>query len=221
MAWNSMKSAEGGHVVLLGDSVFDNGAYVGGGPDVGRQLQNRLPPGWNATLAAVDGATVSGVAYQLQRVPANASHLVISAGGNDALGQARILDEGARSVAQALLRVAEAAAGFERNYRAMLDQVLRLNVPTGVCTIYYPRFPDPQMQAASVAGLTFFNDCILREAFVRGLPVIDLRLVCNHDADYANPIEPSVIGGEKIAAAITRMVEQHDPATRRSTVFAR
>jgi hypothetical protein len=210
-----------GHVVLLGDSVFDNGAYVGGGPDVGQQLQTRLPSGWRGTLAAVDGATVTGVARQLQHVPRDASHLVISVGGNDALGQARILEEGARSVAEALIRVAEAAAGFERNYRGMLDEVLRLQIPTSVCTIYYPRFPDHRMQAASVAGLAFFNDCILREAFIRGLAVIDLRLVCNHDADYANPIEPSVIGGEKIAGAITRLVQEHDPGTRRSAVFVR
>jgi hypothetical protein len=188
---------------------------------VGEQLQKRLPSGWRATLAAVDGATVTGVARQLQGVPGDSSQLVISAGGNDALGQARILEEGARSVAEALIRVADAAAAFERNYRGMLDEVLRLQIPTSVCTIYYPRFPDRRMQAASVAGLAFFNDCILREAFMRGLAVIDLRLVCNHDADYANPIEPSVIGGEKIAGAITRLVQEHDPATRRSAVFVR
>ena len=35
-----------GHVVLLGDSVFDNGAYVGRGePDVARQLSGRLHAG--------------------------------------------------------------------------------------------------------------------------------------------------------------------------------
>ena len=34
------------------------------------------------------------------------------------------------------------------------------------------------------------------------LPVSDLRLVCDDPADYANPIEPSVRGGGKIARAI-------------------
>src|SRR3712207_2336551 len=43
------------HVVLLGDSIFDNAAYVRGGPDVIRQLQGVLPAGWKATLRAVDG----------------------------------------------------------------------------------------------------------------------------------------------------------------------
>ncbi|WP_167858623.1 hypothetical protein [Methylobacterium nonmethylotrophicum] len=32
--------------------------------------------------------------------------------------------------------------------------------------------------------------------------LLDLRVVCGADADFANPIEPSVQGGEKIAAAV-------------------
>ena len=50
-----------GHVVLLGDSVFDNAAYVGGGPDVVRQVRERLPRGWDASLRAVDGSMVAGL----------------------------------------------------------------------------------------------------------------------------------------------------------------
>jgi len=40
------------HVVLLGDSIFDNKAYVGDGPDVITQVREALPDGWTATLAA-------------------------------------------------------------------------------------------------------------------------------------------------------------------------
>jgi hypothetical protein len=58
------------HVVLLGDSVFDNGAYVGGGPDVVTQLRQRLPAGWRATLAAVDGGVIRDIPHQLERVNA-------------------------------------------------------------------------------------------------------------------------------------------------------
>jgi hypothetical protein len=100
------------HVVLLGDSIFDNTAYVDGGPAVITQVQERLPPGWQATLLAVDGSITSDV-----------------------------------------------------------------------------------------------------------FPLIDLRLVCNEAADYANPIELSVAGGAKIARAITRLVTQHDFTQHRTTVF--
>jgi hypothetical protein len=47
-----------------------------------------------------------------------------------------------------------------------------------------------------------FNDAILRVAFECHLPVVDLRLVCVEPADYANPLEPSSHGAEKIATAI-------------------
>jgi len=51
------------YLVLLGDSVFDNAAYVAAGaPDVVRQVRQRLPQGWGATLAAVDGSTTGACA---------------------------------------------------------------------------------------------------------------------------------------------------------------
>src|SRR5712664_1385755 len=73
------------HIVLLGDSIFDNGAYTEGGPDVISQVRQLLPDGWHASLFAVDGATTVDVPYQVHRVPPDSTHLVLSAGGNDAL----------------------------------------------------------------------------------------------------------------------------------------
>ena len=42
------------HVVLLGDSIFDNKRFVGDGPDVIKELSGALPAGWQATLNAVE-----------------------------------------------------------------------------------------------------------------------------------------------------------------------
>ena len=90
------------HVVLLGDSVFDNARYVAPGPDVAAQLRAVLPAGWRATLRAVDGATTSGLAAQLRAIPADATHLVVSVGGNDALQNRDLLSLRVTSTAQAL-----------------------------------------------------------------------------------------------------------------------
>jgi hypothetical protein len=49
--------------------------------------------------------------------------------------------------------------------------------------------------------------------------VIDLRLMFDDDADYANDIEPSVKGGEKIARAIATLVATHDFMRRRSEIY--
>ena len=90
---------ERGHVVLLGDSIFDNAVYVPGGPPVVRQLQQELPTGWRATLVAVDGHVTTDVQPQLARVPGDATHLFVSVGGNDALGESFFLRQPASSVA--------------------------------------------------------------------------------------------------------------------------
>src|SRR4051812_45594945 len=84
------------HVALLGDSVFDNRAYVGYGPDVVTQLRQRLPPEWRATLAAVDGGVIRDIPHQLERLPDDVTHLVISVGGNDALGFSAVLSAPSR-----------------------------------------------------------------------------------------------------------------------------
>jgi hypothetical protein len=207
-----------GHVVLLGDSVFDNAAYVAGAPDIVRQVRQRLPVGMKATLAAVDGGTTRDVHRQLRRLPGDATHLVISVGGNDALGSSDILGAPARSTAEALSGLADIGYEFERGYRAMLAEALAHGLPTAICTVYYPRFPDATLQKVAVAGLTVFNDCIVRAAFIHGIPLLDLRLICTEEDDYANPIEPSERGGEKISRAIVDFVER-GPTGGRTEVF--
>ena len=205
------------HVVLLGDSIFDNRAYVAPGPDVSCQLRAHLGAGSTVTLLAVDGNVTADVARrQLGRVPRDASHLVVSVGGNDALGYASLLEERAGSVAEAVGRLADAQASFAAEYAAMIDAVVKLGAPTAVCTIYDANFPEP-MRRLVVTALALFNDVISRAAFSRGLPLIDLRLICTKPADYANPIEPSTAGGDKIAGAIADMVGSAWPG--RSTVW--
>jgi lysophospholipase L1-like esterase len=205
------------HVVLLGDSIFDNGVYVTPAPDVVRQLRVRLGAGWTATLLAVDGDVTDDVARQLRRLPGDATHLVVSVGGNDALQSSSILAERATSVAEAVGRLAEAQARFRRAYERMVEAVAARGLPVALCTIYDSNYPEPQRRVV-VAALALFNDVITRAAFARGLPVIDLRLICSEPADYANPIEPSARGGDKIAAAVAALV-RGEGVERRSTVW--
>ena len=208
-----------GHVVLLGDSILDNGAYTGDGPDVITQLRTLLPRGWTATLLAVDGSVAAGLVAQAARVPRGATHLVVSAGGNDALRHVALLDAPARSGGEVLDRLADAAAGFEADYRAGLATVVDRGLPTIACTIYNGSAPDPAFQRRATTALTLFNDVILRVAFEYGLTVIDLRFVCNEAADYANPIEPSSRGGAKIARAIAGAVGGTGRASGAATVL--
>jgi hypothetical protein len=207
------------HVVLLGDSIFDNAAYVSGGPDVIAQIRAKLGSASRATLLAVDGSVTTDVKNQLRKLPPDATHLVVSAGGNDALGHTDILDARSKTTAETLERLAEIGADFERRYAEMLNTILAVKKPTAICTIYYPRFPDRTLQRLSVTALTVFNDVILRLGFAAGIPILDLRLICSEDADYANAIEPSSHGGQKIAHAIVGLVNRHDFTRRRAEIY--
>ena len=187
------------HVVLLGDSIFDNGAYVRGGPDVAAQLREQLSGGWKVTLGAVDGAVLQDVPRQLERLPADASHLVLSVGGNDALRHSDLLEPG--RALDVLSRLADAATAFGTRYLETLSLVAARRLPLLTCTIYEGNLGVP-LQKRAIGGIATFNDRIQRAALRLGVPVLELRDLFTSPADYANPIEPSVRGGAKMASAI-------------------
>lgn len=210
--------ADSGHVVLLGDSIFDNARYVPGEPAVIEQVRDRLPTGWQATLLAIDGDVTTGVARQLARLPDDATHLFVSVGGNDALGESGFLNRRASSVPEVLNELHALQSAFRANYRAMLRAVLSRGLPTTVCTIYdsIPGFPQ-----AALTALGAFNEVILREAILAGVPLIDLRFTCDAAEDYSalSPIEPSAEGGAKIAAVIADVAATHDFTRTRTTIY--
>lgn len=206
------------HLILLGDSILDNAAYTAGGPAVISHVQGQLPGDWRTSLIAVDGSTTDDVYLQLQQLPTDATHLLLSVGGNNALMCSHVLDAPVASSAEALILLGSVGHDFELAYRALLQECLALGLPLVICTIYHGNFPDPDYQQRVAVALTVFNDVILRVGAENRLKVIDLRLVCNSAQDYANPIEPSVIGGAKIAAAIVRAVTEPAHAARGANV---
>lgn len=208
------------HIVLLGDSIFDNRTYTAGEPDVVTHLQSMLPENWQATICAVDGDVAEQVSGRMHKIPDDATHLFVSVGGNNAIMNADILTLPVSSAAQVFDALANRVGDFEFHYREMLKAVLSRNLPVAVCTIYYPNFPDAAMQKIAVAALSAFNDVIIRQAILHKMPFLDLRLICNEPDDYANEIEPSGKGGRKIAAKILELIETHDFSGGRTQVFS-
>lgn len=209
------------HIVLLGDSVFDNAAYVAAGCDVTSQLRSRLGPRHRVSLLAHDGDVLADMGQQvvrLKQLDAPATWLLVSCGGNDVLGLVGAMHSPVSTVLEAAELLASWQAGFRRDYRAMLDAVLARGKPTAVATIYDGV---PGLAPGLRTALAPFNDVILREAAARGLPVLDLRLVCCDPADYApsSPIEPSAQGAARIAAAIAELVGTQHPAATHTTVY--
>ena len=206
------------HLTLLGDSVFDNVAYVASAPAVIDQVRMNLPAGWQATLLAVDGDTTVEVPLQLRRLPQGATHLALSVGGNDALGCIARLETPAATVKQGLVTLTQMKTDFQVNYQALISNLLTLNKPLMVCT-FYDHVPGLPAELGTALGL--FNDVILHEAIKLGLPVLDLRLVCTEPSDYSekSPIEPSSQGGEKLTNRLVTAMLTHDFRARKCCVY--
>lgn len=196
------------HIVLLGDSIFDNGMYVPGGPSVSEHLQRILGMGDKATLLAVDGARVASVHMQIERIPTDATHLVLSIGGNNALWLAgNVFEEAATDVRSGMQLIGKEIELFRNEYDELFESLRRLHLPLVVCSVYDSV---PGLKIEESAGLMMFNNLITRKVFELGLPLIDLRLLCSETSDFSavSPIEPSASGGGKIARAIHAAVER-------------
>jgi hypothetical protein len=195
------------HLVLLGDSIFDNAAYVPGcRPAVIDQVRNRLPPDWQASLLASDGSVIKDVHRQLRNLPSDATHLVVSAGGNDVLFEIGLLGQAVETIGEGLRLLAESRDRFDDDYRRLLQALRDRGLLSAVCTIYNPSSPDALFQREAETALSLFNDCIIGNARRFRLPVLELRVVCTAVADFVNEIEPSVTGGAKIAQAICQEI---------------
>lgn len=192
------------HIILIGDSILDNGSYVSAGESVFEILSREIPDA-KITLLAVDGDTSTDVARHLEFFPEDATDVFISCGGNDALRSIGVLDKKVATVAEALDMLNVVREMFRSNYVLMLEGVLRLSKNVTVLTIYNKV---PGISEGALTALALFNEIILEETSKRKIPIIDLRVICNARGDYSevSPIEPSKNGGDKIAKAIAESV---------------
>lgn len=191
------------HLVLLGDSIFDNGAYVAREQSVRDHLLLTLPSDARTTLLAVDGDVATDVLVQAGKIPIDTTHIALSVGGNDALGSVGSLMAPLSAMPEALDRLLHVQKTFRSVYCRVLDKLQREQLPMAVCTIYDQV---PGMDAGLLGALAYYNDVITREAYARRLHLIDLRVLCCDPGDYSDisPIEPSSRGGEKIAKELAQ-----------------
>jgi hypothetical protein len=167
----------------------------------------------------VDGSVIADVFRQLDALPHDATHLLVSAGANDALAEVGTLQETVKTVGQGLRVLAEVCLRFEENYRGLLRSLRDRDLPAGVCTIYNPSLLDQLTQREVVAALGLYNDCIVRVAREFKFPVLELRAICTDDADFVAQIEPSLHGGAKIAEAICQNFVGNDFGRRQTVIF--
>ena len=164
-----------------------------------------------------------------------ASHIIVSIGGNDLLHNisflqttselskvmgkdARIGKWGARELNPTRNKVFEETyfeiiKPFTKQYETIVANLSSHRANLLLCTVYEGDLADSDefsdVNNSSKTMVSLFNDIVYRTANKYGADVLELREIFVRPEDYANPIEPSHIGGGKLAKAIQRWVD-HD-----------
>lgn len=198
------------HLVLAGDSIFDNDGYVLGEAGVIEQLRKSLPPNWTGSKVAVDGDCIAHVVDQIANLPSNTTDLIVSVGGNDARYHSGLLSK-AQQPNDLIELLRQPLIEFRAAYQRMLDALIELDLRVHICTIYTAiPFDDPEWRRLAPLAIGRFNEVIVEEASARDLSILMLDEVCVDSGDFStvSPIEPSNQGGQKIVHHIISTIEQ-------------
>jgi len=206
-----LESIKKHYVSLLGDSIIDNKVYVGEGElSVTEHLQHNSSS--NFTMIAVDGDTTEDVLKnQLDNLKEPVSHIVLSIGGNDLLQNLHILQDETSGMKFALEKSSELIGEIQENYIKILEQLSQYDSKVLLCTVYEGDLKSDVLLAdydkAGQAMLKMHNDTVYYLASKFEVDVLELRNIFTNKEDYANPIEPSHIGGEKLAKEIIQWIK--------------
>ena len=207
-----LESIKKHHVSLLGDSIIDNKVYVGEGElSVTEHLQRN--PSSYFTMIAVDGDTTKDVLdNQLDNLKESVSHIVLSIGGNDLLQNLHLLQDETSGMKFALEKCSELISEIQENYIKILEHLSQYDAKVLLCTVYEGDLESDLLLAkydkAGQVMLKMHNDTVYYLASKFEVDVLELRNIFTNKEDYANPIEPSHIGGEKLPKAIIQWMKQ-------------
>ena len=200
-------------VNLLGDSIIDNKIYVGPYElSVTEHLYNLTDAIINSI--AVDGHTTKDVIHnQLNKLPHYSTHQVLSIGGNDLLQNINFLKNNDElSTKEVFEQAVGIMAPIKRRYQTIVEKLSLQNSNILLCTVYEGNLlNDPllyDIALSSKAMVSMLNDIVYSTANVFNAEVLELRNIFTKPQDYANPIEPSHIGGSKFALEISDWIQK-------------
>ena len=181
------------HLVLLGDALQNINLGEG-------QIESALVPRprnpWKLTVLQAPQVLRQG---HVRAIPADASHIGICIDGGWAIETSGLLQGAAQSIRDALDTLAAAADEFENVFVRLIAAATETGLPTILCTLVPARYLEPSQQRVAATALAIFNDRILRRAFAARLSIVELRLVCDEDGDYASETLLSSDGVRKVA----------------------
>ncbi len=204
------------HVVLLGDSLLPVRADLPEGSLEGAVLPGARFP-WK--LSVISAAQIAMPGAAATTIPEDATHIIINIEGNDAIAASGLLEGPAVAWRTGLATLSGAADDFERHVEILARAALSTRLPTLVCTMYPPRYPDWEQQQAACAALAVFNDRILKSAVAAGFAIADLRQLGSFAELYASPTQLSVAGLQRVAEVMRRALDVISREAPRTQVF--
>mgnify|MGYP001164154641 CR=1 FL=1 len=184
---------------------------------------------------AIDGFTMSDLIENSLNTEdlGEATHIVVSIGGNDLLHNisflqttsdlSRIMGKGAmigkwgaKELNPTRNKVFEETyfeiiQPFKQQYETIVANLSNHRANLLLCTVYEGDLVDSDefsdVSNSSKTMVSIFNDIVYRVANKFNSDVLELRDIFISSDDYANPIEPSHIGGEKLAQSIAEWVK--------------
>ncbi len=181
------------HLVLLGDAL-QNIDLGKGQAETALVPQPRNP--WKLTVLQPPEVLRQG---RVRAIPAGVTHIAICVDGGWAIETSGLLQGSARTIREALDTLAGAADEFENMFTRLIAAATEAGVPTIVCTLVPARYVELSQQRVAATALAIFNDRLLRRAVAARLSVVELRLVCDEDGDFASETLLSRTGVRKVA----------------------
>jgi hypothetical protein len=181
------------HLVLLGDALQNIDMGVEPAEAV---LVPRPRNPWRLTVLEAPQVLERGWA---RAIPLDATHIGICLDGGWAIEASGLLRGEAKSIRSALKALAAAADQFEEIFAKLIASALEAGLPTVVCTLVPSRHQEASRRRVAATALAIFNDRILRQAFWAKLSIVELRLICDEDSDYASETLLSRAGVRKVA----------------------
>ena len=197
-------------ISLIGDSIIDNKTYVSKGElSVLEHLEQSSP--YKFAQLAIDGHTTRDVLRKqlIDEELSQSSDIVVSVGGNDLLQNLSVLFEKDISDLNHTLSGLQnfIFSPLQKRFETIVEKLSSYRANLLLCTVYEGDLGRTDefrgVLDSSKIMASSFNDIVYKTAKKFNADVLELRQIFTESDDYANPIEPSHIGGEKLANAIT------------------
>jgi len=183
-----------GPIVLLGDSIFRNDAYV---PN-GKSVCDLLCKTTNAYCLAQDHATIADVYTQIEQIPVvPEATAFLSVGGNDILTHYAYTNNDVADlsfVTNAFRKYTRLTSHLEQTFPQM--QIVLVDL----------YFPAEDAYSSYAPIIREWNRCMYEWVGKKQWKVLKVSRLLTQPEDFAYGIEPSSTGAQKIAEAIYTLV---------------